>query len=283
MNTQTYVAYAEDSALRLPLSLIAPRFLGSLDSFLDAVSKETANSMADLVERMTGHMRAETPDHLPPRTSELEEAIAAAKHAERYPEVFSAHADLVRGLLGVDDKLLLHGEDVELSQQRFIRTRYVPKYLMLLSLSETIGRSPAMEFMKSYLDAAISRLPSRPDAPQTLEALREMQIEFNLQEQGMDWVQALVGPHQFLNKVTRCRIQIVLRQYDPELMDVVACYPDFAMFRHTNPHFALTRTQTLMNGGSCCDSCYHDERYVESFVHPASSVFEELGQADEGR
>ena len=88
----------------------------------------------------------------------------------------------------------------------------------------------------------------------------------------MDWIQHVIGPHQYVNKVTRCRIHEVLSTYDPELMDVVACYPDFAMFRHTNPHFALTRTCTLMNGGSCCDTCYHDDRYVKPFNHPTELI-----------
>jgi len=277
MNAKTFTAYAEDSTVRFPLARFAPRFLGALDPFLEALSRETPESMDPVAVRLTAHVRDETPNGLPPRSTEVDEvSIAACRYSDRYPELYAAHADLVRGLLGVDDETLLHGEDVELSQQRFIRVRYVPKYLMLLALSETIGRVLAMEFMKSYLDAAIAKLPSRPDAPKTLEELRAMQIEFNLQEQGMDWVQAVIGPHQFLNKVTRCRIQIVLSQYDPELMDVVACYPDFALFRHTNPSFVLTRTETLMNGGTCCDSCYHDQRHVESFTHPPSSVFEEL-------
>ena len=70
----------------------------------------------------------------------------------------------------------------------------------------------------------------------------------------------------------------MLSSYDPELMEVVACYPDFAMFRHTNPHFVLTRTGTLMSGGSCCDTCYHDDRYIEPFAHP-TGLFETLNES----
>ena len=90
----------------------------------------------------------------------------------------------------------------------------------------------------------------------------------------MNWVSAILGEHQYANKVTKCRIHDVLSAYgDDELMEVVACYPDFAMFRKTNNSFCLTRTQTLMNDGEWCDTCYHDERYVKTFAHPDRSFF----------
>ena len=278
MDVKTYTAYTEDSMLRLPLAHLALRFLRVPDSFLDRVERDFPDVTAELVDRLTTHLKAETSNDLPLVSAEIAAVQqSTCRHAERFPDLYTAHTDLVRSLLGVDDVTFLHGEHVELSQRRFVRTRYLPRYLMLVALSETVGRRHAMALMRQVLDQAIAELPARPDAPNTLEELRTQQIEFNLAEQGMDWVQGIVGPYQYLNRVTRCRIQHVLSAYDSELMEVVACYPDFAMFRHTNPHFALTRTMTLMNGGACCDSCYHDDRHVESFGHPEKTVFDQLG------
>lgn len=74
-----------------------------------------------------------------------------------------------------------------------------------------------------------------------------------------------------------CRVQKVLSEYgDSQLTEVVACYPDFAMFRKANESFRLTRTQILMNGGCCCDTCYHDVRHIQDFEHPALDIFTSL-------
>lgn len=276
MIIKRFTSYADDSTIRLPLDRLGPRLLGSLDAFLDGIDRDFPEALEIAADRLKAHIGRESPEGEPTHAAPVRLTESSTGRCERrFPEATLAHRRLICRLLGVDEETLLHGEEVKLSQRRFIRARYVPKYLMLLALSEAIGRERSIVWMKAHLDGAVAGLPIRDDAPETLEQLRETQTEFNLVEQGMNWVQAVVDPHQYLNKVTRCRIHEVLSAYDAELMEVVACYPDFAMFRHTNPSFILTRTQTLMNGGTCCDSCYHDDRYVESFVHP-SSVFGEL-------
>ena len=177
----------------------------------------------------------------------------------------------------MDQTCLLKEEPAELSQQRFIRVRYLPNFLRLKALVEVVGRDHAIDLMKKYLDWAIGLSPKHPNPPASLTELREAQIRFNLNEAGMDWTSAVLGEHQYLNKVTVCRIQKVLAAYgDPELMDVVACYPDFAMFQNVDENFVLTRTQTLMNGGSCCDTCYHDTRHIVGFEHPPLAVYDGL-------
>lgn len=60
------------------------------------------------------------------------------------------------------------------------------------------------------------------------------------------------------------------------LLEILACYPDFASIRRTKEHFVLTRSQNLIAGGDYCDTCFHDERYVPDFVHPPRETFEGL-------
>ena len=277
MTAKEYRSYAEDSTIRLPLGRVGPRWIGSLDRFVDELDESHPSAVDRVIERLTELTRNETPSGNPPRSASLtERAIAPCVHAARYPHLYSAHADLIRDLLGVEDEMLLDGESVELSQRRFIRVRYVPGYLKLVALGEAIGRESAIEFTKGYLDRMIADIPARPDGPETLAEFRDRQVAFNLEEQGMDWTQVVIDDHQYLNKVTVCRIQKVLADYEPKLMDVVACYPDFAMIRKTHPSFVLTRTQTLMNGGTCCDSCYHDARHVTGFEHPSLAAFDGL-------
>lgn len=278
MHVQSYRSYTEDSSLKIPFSILAPRLLQTLDRFLSYID----TNRADLLDQLARHILKGTEDataaDLPPHDADVFKTVTAkCPYASQFPELFRAHYDLLRGLLGLEQVQWIEESAVELSQVRFIRARYLPNFIKLLAMIDVMDRQQAIELMKQYLDWAIEQSPSRPDGPQNLTELRTMQVDFNIQEAGMDWISAVIGEHQYLNKVTVCRIAKVLAEYgESELMEVVACYPDFAMFRKTKDSFRLTRTQTLMNGGCCCDTCYHDVQYVKDFVHPSREVFASL-------
>lgn len=283
MHVQSYHSYVEDSTLKLPFSVIAPRLIQSLDRFLGYVETHHADILDQLAQGVRKLTNLETPIDLPSRDeSVFEMLIAECAYASRYPMLFKAHYDLLRSLVGIEQSQWIAEELVELSQVQFIRVRYLPNYLKLKALVALLNRDQAIDFMKAYLDWAVAEGPMQPNAPESLTELRERQLQFNLQEAGMDWVSAVMSEHQYLNKVTVCRIQKVLSDYgDSDLMDVVACYPDSAMFRKTNESFRLTRTQTLMNGGCCCDTCYHDVRFVQDFEHPPLDVFASLPESSD--
>ncbi len=60
--------------------------------------------------------------------------------------------------------------------------------------------------------------------------------------------------------VTRCRYAEMYRALGiPELGAVLSCGRDGALGEGFNPDLKLTRTQTLMEGGTCCDFRYHLE------------------------
>ncbi len=169
---------------------------------------------------------------------------------------------------------LIEYDSANVLSDSFYRMRFLPQYLRLECLVDLIGRKKAIEFTKSYIDRKLANLPRREDAPQSIENLRLMQIEANLEGKDMDWIVIKLSENSYCNIVTKCRIHQVLKDYDKELMEVVACYPDFMMFKAINPHFILTRTQTLIGGGECCDTCYHDARNKE-FSHPKTKWFQE--------
>ena len=57
--------------------------------------------------------------------------------------------------------------------------------------------------------------------------------------------------------VTRCRYAEMYRELGiPELGAVLSCNRDFSLIEGYNTDVKLTRTQTLMEGASCCDFRY---------------------------
>lgn len=278
MEVTAYRSYTHDSTIQLPLGVLMPRFLQSLDRLIEYLEMHQPSDVARILARI----EARTLEALSANPADRDEAVAerllvSCGFAGTYPSLYRATYDHLRGLMEIDQALLLREEPVEVSQQAFIRVRYLPNFLRLQALEDILGREPAIVLMKRYLDWAIAQAPKHPNPPESLTALREGQVRFNLNEAGMDWISGIISEHQYVNKVTVCRIQKVLAEYgDPALMDVVACYPDFAMFQNVDENFVLTRTQTLMSGGSFCDTCYHDKRYVEGFAHPPMSFFDAL-------
>lgn len=64
--------------------------------------------------------------------------------------------------------------------------------------------------------------------------------------------------------VTRCRYAEMYRALGiPELGAVLSCNRDFALIEGFNPDVELTRTQTIMQGATCCDFRYRLRKPAE--------------------
>lgn len=277
MEIRPYKAYVEGSPCRLPFPATGRRLLESLDRYLRFMRSQEPEIIGDLVSALLRQISSSIPEGPGVSGSKIVEQLIEANQFEpECREVFEAQFDLQRGLLELGEEVWTSQETVKVPKGAFIRALYLPQYLQLKALIDVIGRERGIERMKQCLDWAYAQGPDDPDAPKTIDELRRRQVEGNLRGEGMDWIAGIVSEHQYQNKVTVCAIQRTLAEYDDELMEVVACYPDFALFRKVNPNFCLTRTQTLMGGGNCCDMCYHDERYVSDFVHPSIAVFDAM-------
>jgi hypothetical protein len=59
---------------------------------------------------------------------------------------------------------------------------------------------------------------------------------------------------RFSFNVTRCRYAEMYRAPGvPELGALLSCNRDYSLIEGFNPDVTLTRTQTIMQGASCCD------------------------------
>ncbi len=65
------------------------------------------------------------------------------------------------------------------------------------------------------------------------------------------------SPARFAFDVTRCRYaEMYLALGIPELGEVLSCQRDAALIEGFNSDVTLTRTQTIMQGATCCDFRY---------------------------
>lgn len=282
MQILSYNAYAEGSPYPARFPATRQRLVGSLDLFLRFLGSREPLILEQVSSKLLDRMRGFTEEEDAHRSPAiLAEVVQEYPSAEEHHDLLRAQFTLQHELLGVEEKIWISEGTVEIPQAAFFRALYVPQYLALKALVDVLGRPRGIELMRSCLDWAYAQGPDHPNAPKTIAELRTRQAEGNIRGKGMDWIAAVISEHEYRNKVTVCAIQKALANYgNSELMEVVACYPDFTIFRKVNPSFCLTRTQTLMGGGDCCDMCYHDERYVSDFVHPSAEVFDAMKVKD---
>jgi len=241
-----------------PRSLLA-RGMALLDGFRQFVGEHGIAEVPELNRALSSALREMTPSH--------EEG---AEELEQRYEV------LLRNALRCSSEQWLREASIEVRRTQLTRALYLTRYVMGTVLVLLVGREAGLEQLRAYLDWSISHRPAPESQPETLREMWGEDVEWNEQDQGQDAVTALHSEGRLLKKVTACRIHHVLSPLgDQEMMQTIACYPDFANTHRTNPHFVLTRTQDLMSGGTCCDMCFHDVRKGEA-VHPRSELFESL-------
>ncbi|MFC2079542.1 L-2-amino-thiazoline-4-carboxylic acid hydrolase [Candidatus Bipolaricaulota bacterium] len=277
LEVRAYQAYDDAAELEIQVSAFGRRSLQTLDRFIGLVGERATEESETTLALLLDRVKLESTTLLQQASGLPDHVACECQSYERYSDLFLAHHNMTRGHLGVDESVWERDVQTYVLQTRLARAHYVPRYLMVKALVEVEGRERGVDLMKQFLDSEITRLPRPTSPPESIIELRRRDIPWNLDDKGQDAISALVSEHQCLKKVTACRTHKVLEPYgDPDLMEVVACYPDYASMRRTNEHFALTRTQTLINGGDYCDTCFHDTRFVLDFVHPTRDVFESL-------
>ncbi len=82
---------------------------------------------------------------------------------------------------------------------------------------------------------------------------------------------------QYIFKVTSCIYGEALRNVeDPDMLYYIICFGDFFSPKKANKDFHLTRSQTILQGGTMCDFCYHNLKQIPQPEHPNEEFWEKL-------
>ncbi len=263
MSIRSYQAFDLTSAVSVTVADFVVRLGDVIERFVSYASSQGLASRDDVREGLRDQMEKLAPGH------QIEEGDEAAAFVE--------------AVLDVDPKSPEAREPVAILKTKLTALQYFYRYAEAQVLVGVLGREKGIAAAKDHLDWVIEQRPLNPSGPETIAEMRERDIPWNLDDKGQDAISALVSEHQCMKKVTACRTYAVLKHLpDSEVAEAVACYPDHASIQRSNPHFVLTRTQTLIGGAAYCDTCFHDERYAADFVHPGIDVFDGLGFVEEG-
>jgi len=270
-----YQAFDSSAQCEIVLLDYARGGLRMLYRFVEFCGDERIADRRAVVEALTRSLKVLTPLPVSGILPETEDVLPEGESEESACILSTAYCGFLQSVLASDDWHPEHQTNVLKTSATL--ALYLTRYAMATSLEYLAGREVAIERMKEYMDWRIQQLPLDQNPPKNLREMRDRDVPWNRSDQGQDAVTALRSEHELLKKVTACRIHHVLEPYgDPEIMQVIACYPDFANIRRTNPRFALTRTQDLMIGGDYCDTCFHDQRHADESKHPAQEVFDRL-------
>lgn len=92
-----------------------------------------------------------------------------------------------------------------------------------------------------------------------------------------DLIEFDLGDGRVGNKVSKCKWATVLKEVDdPEYAYTIACHYDIFACKCMNPHFELTRTQTLAQDKEYCDFIWHDKRRNPKLDHPDNHFWKDL-------
>jgi len=137
---------------------------------------------------------------------------------------------------------------------------------VLRALRAELGRECADRLaigaLRAWLREGFQRLGAQiPGSPKDkFDALWAMGVS-RIQENDLDIVTLKQEPGTQEFNVTRCRYAEFFRQLgEPELGAVLLCETDFHVAEVGSPEVELVRTQTIMEGDSCCDFCIHTKR-----------------------
>jgi hypothetical protein len=155
-----------------------------------------------------------------------------------------------------------------------------PEFERAAALCDVMGRRAALERLREFVIES-TRRDTRPNP--------------SLEDAGFLWDQVAKDrafdtggiSYRFhrgkiVRRVDRCLWhEAMVPLGDPEISYTVCCFADGPQIEALSPHFVLTRTTTLMQGGPFCDHCVHDRRFVDSIEHPVHAFFADLGPASE--
>jgi hypothetical protein len=277
LDVKAYSAWDEKAVASVIVPDLITRMLQLLDGFLEFVAQHEGSKLDQIIEALQKQWTALNAPRQAKEPPEVGRAASGTTWVRRNPELFKAFCLFVGSCFDTDETAGIRDQPTDILQTELCRAHHLPLYLMLKALVDVLGRATGIERMKQYIDGRIADRPKPASPPETLAELRARDIRWNTGDGGQNAISALVTAHQCLKKVTACRIQRALAPYgDADLMEVIACYPDYASIRRTNEHFSLTRTQTLMRGEPYCDTCFHDDRGGETPHHPSRNVFDDL-------
>ena len=263
MDIRSYQAFDPTSAASVVVAQFSLALQNAMDRFLGYASDHFATSKDELLSSLRNQMNQLAGEDW---TATTLEDLAPA---------------IVGAILEVDPAAPEAEEQTDVLKTRLTSLQYLYRYAEAQVLVGLLGREKGIEAVKAYLDWTIEQRPLNTSGPDTISEMRERDIPWNLDDKGQDAISALVSESQCMKKVTACRTHEALKHLpDREVAEAVACYPDHASLRRSNPSFALTRTQTLIGGALYCDTCFHDTRCISAVRHPELPAFDGLAHED---
>lgn len=149
--------------------------------------------------------------------------------------------------------------DIGVLKRREIEARIVAP--LLDALGSEFGRQRVLEVAREVIIDAARQQGARlaeggKSLPQFAQSMAAWKKDDAIQ---IDVLELSEARYSF--NVTRCRYAEMYRALGiPELGVLLSCSRDFSLIEGFDPDIELTRTQTIMEGASCCDFRYERRR-----------------------
>ncbi len=278
MDIKKVYNYSENARLRVNLTEELVKYVKGLDRFLENLQKNKPEIYEEYQEALQNKLLSLiTKPAADLETIGIPNLQVVIRGYNKHQKLYFSYA---LHLLKIPKDY--SSETVDLLWLQFLRASLYPIYYRALVLCDILERKTGIKFLKNYI--------VKTQYEQTQPNLKLEDVnhywEDDIREKENPAPQDIIAFRFHKGKigarVDRCRLHEVMKPLkDPELSHLLYCYGDYAGVQAENPNFVLTRTTTLMQGGSYCDNCLHDKRHVSEIKHPSQKFYQDLDSKSE--
>jgi hypothetical protein len=259
-----------DKVLLSPLRRIN-NLLGLLnDNNPEAVGKYAANlesKFQSLVDK----------NYVERRSIDMKKSLSELEHIKEFPMLAEHALNYLLGALklSVDSDW---SDKMKVVQRDYLRAFLSSRYYNLLVLTETIGRSNAIEIYKRHFEKMNKEWVAKNEERfQNLEEFAEDSRNADPDNPGWMRIVGEIDNGKILIRKDTCLWSDAMQDFpDSELKFLVCCYGDYSSIKVSNKHFKLTMEHSIAGGHPYCDCVIHDTRINESLDHPSDEFFANL-------
>ena len=258
--------------------------LKRLNSLLGMVTESKPESIPGFVANLESKFESlVSKDYVELKQIDIEERIDGLPNLKGYPKVAKLSVNYVLEGLALPDDVDWFSEKLEVTKRVYLRSLLSARYHYILTLTETIDRTEAIEIYKKHFEKVNREwVAENKERFQNLEEFFEDKSKRDPENPGWVGLVSEVEEGKVLIRTDSCLWADAMVDYpDSELKFLVCCYGDYTSIKISNKHFELTMEHSIAGGHGYCDCVVHDTRINDSLDHPSDEFFANLSPSKE--
>ena len=213
---------------------------------------------------------------------DLDELVSENPHMKEQMELARLVVNYIIQILDIPAETKL--EKSKVVNQNYFRSWSHHNFANLLVLTETIGRTDAIDLYKKFITH--HTLENRDPDRKTVENVGVIyERAIKPKEEPSDWeiIHTMIGEGKYVFRNDTCVFVNAIGDSlpDSELKYYICCYGDYEKFKNYHDSIVLTMEHTIAQGDPYCSRVLHDTRVDWDLRHPPKSYWDNMEPENE--